>query len=81
MIEPPELMGEISNLSSNSIIEVPFFNNKECEKLIKYVDKKEEYFIKNDDKAFASSIYNKEQITSANFYRYNFFVDNSQART
>ena len=44
MIEPPELMGEISNLSSNSIIEVPFFNNKECEKLIKYVDKKEEYF-------------------------------------
>ena len=77
-IESEILMGEISNLSSNGIIEVPFFNNKECEKLIKYVDKKEEYFIKNEDEAFASSIYNKEQITSANFYRYNFFVDNSE---
>ena len=59
-----------------AVIEFPFFNNKECEKLIKYAHKKEEYFIKKGNIASDSSFYSKDQINTANFYQYNFFKDN-----
>ena len=64
-----------SDLNSNDVIELPFFNNKECEKLIKYADKKEKHFIKKDNDDLATSFYSKDQIT-ANFNQYNFFRDN-----
>ena len=56
-------MTEISNLNSNAVIELPFFNNKECEKLIKYVDKKENKL-------------GSLKYSSGHFNQYNFFRDN-----
>ena len=38
----------MKNLDRFGVVEIPFFNNEECEKVIEYANKKEEYFKTSD---------------------------------
>ena len=55
-----------------------FFNEDECIKIIEYAHKKKDDLLKNGNNSNASIIYSKDQTTTANHYRYNFFYDNPQ---
>ena len=68
----------MKKLDGNSVVEIPFFNKAECKKIIKYAHKKEEYFIKENQDIDVLDVYNKNQVTTVNFNRYNFFVDNPE---
>ena len=68
----------MKKLDGNSVVEIPFFNKAECKKIIKYAHKKEEYFIKENKDIEVPDVYSKNQVTTANYNRYNFFVDNSE---
>ncbi len=68
----------MKNLDRFGVVEIPFFNNEECEKVIEYANEKEEYFIKEDMAIDVSEVYSNNQVTTANFDKYNFFVDNPE---
>ena len=66
----------MKKLDGLSVVQIPFFNETECKKIIKYADKKEEYFIKKNNDIDVPIIYSKNQVTTANYGSYNFFMDN-----
>ena len=68
----------MKNLDRLGVVEIPFFNNEECEKVIEYANEKEEYFIKENTDIEVPEFYSKNQVTTANFDKYNFFVDNPE---
>ena len=62
-------------LASNSCIEHPFFRDFECLDNIKYaLDKKGNF--DNSNVELQDSIYTPDQVTTANYFKYNFFADN-----
>ena len=66
----------MKKLDGVNVVQISFFNESECKEIIKYADKKEEYFINTNNTAQSSDIYNKNQVTTANFASYSFFKDN-----
>ena len=66
----------MKKLDGLSVVQIPFFNETECKKIIKYADKKEKYFLSTTNTAQSSDIYSKNQVTTANFASYSFFKDN-----
>ena len=62
-------------LASNSCIEYPFFSSQECLDGIEYAwDKKRNF--DNNDIELQDNIYTSDQVTTANYFKYNFFADN-----
>jgi len=66
----------MKKLDGLSVVQIPFFNESECKKIIKYADEKEKYFIEKNENIDVPIIYDKNQVTTANFASYNFFEDN-----
>ena len=66
----------MKKLDGVNVVQISFFNESECKEIIKYADEKEEYFLSTTNTAQSSDIYNKNQVTTANFASYSFFKDN-----
>jgi len=65
------------NLKSNECLSFPFFNEDECKDIINYTRKKRTE-LRNVESSGWETTYTSNQITTANYYRYNFFKDNPQ---
>ena len=52
----------MKTLDRLGVVEIPFFNNEECEKVIEYANEKEEYFIKEDMAIDVSEVYSNNQV-------------------
>jgi len=63
-------------LNNLSVLQIPFFDESECKEIIKYADEKEKYFIEKNLDVEVPIFYTKNQVTSANYTKYNFFKDN-----
>jgi len=65
----------VKPLASNSCIEYPFFSDQECLDGIEYSWDKKGHF-DNSNVELQNSIYTSDQVTTANYFKYNFFADN-----
>ena len=62
-------------LDSLAVITTPFFTPEECQDIISYCVKKEESL---QDSSSDYGIVSSNQVTTSNFDKYNFFLDNQQ---
>tara|TARA_R110002020_G_scaffold29212_5_gene92247 strand:+ start:2176 stop:2781 length:606 start_codon:yes stop_codon:yes gene_type:complete len=62
-------------LDSNRCIEYPFLSSEECVGAIKYTCDKN-ISLRNEDVVLQDNIYASDQVTTANYFKYNFFEDN-----
>jgi len=68
------LLVDVNPLASNRCIEFPFLSSQECDDIIKYAcDKKQSFSI--SDVELNNDVYTRDQVTTANFFKYNFFSD------